>query len=47
MVGTAAVQVTRYSSSNWKIDAPSIFMPGMTSAAPFIGAVNASPQQLA
>ena len=47
MVGTAAVQVTRNSSSNWKIEAPSIFMPGMTSAAPFIGAVSASPQQLA
>ena len=47
MVGTAAVQVTRNWSSSSNIEAPSIFMPGITSAAPFIGAVSASPQQLA
>ena len=46
-VGTAAVKVTRCTSSSSKIDAPSIFAPGMTSDAPTMGAVSAIPQQFA
>src|SRR5579862_1481115 len=46
-VGTAALKVTRYLSSNSKIDGPSSLAPGITIAAPIIGEVKASPQQLA
>src|SRR5262249_58950737 len=46
-VGTPAVQVTLYWSSNWKIEAPSSLAPGMTKDAPAIGAANIIAQQLA
>src|SRR5262249_60691126 len=46
-VGTAAVQVTLYRSSNSKIDAPSSLPPGMIMDAPAIGAANIMAQQLA
>src|SRR5947208_2065079 len=47
MVGTAAVQVTRYLVSSSKIEAPSSLAPGITRLAPTIGAVSAIDQPLA
>src|SRR5690348_14980078 len=46
-VGTPAVCVTFSVSSNSYTDAPSSFMPGITSLVPIAGAENAMPQLLA
>ena len=46
-VGTAAVQVTLYRSSNSKTEAPSSLAPGSIKEVPAIGAANIIAQQLA
>ena len=46
-VGTAAVQVTLYWSSNSKTEAPSSLAPGKIKEAPAIGVANIIAQQLA